>query len=149
SSKGSVPGGQIIALNGEAGLQSMLLRGGIHLGYWRWQYAVHKTRLVTISQGKIAYVYARDGEPLPPSQTLGQHVACDNFQNAKAFLVGAGGAPHRGQRGRQRPILREGVYAITPALFVVIAEDHVFALPATQSRQEAAAIEQYRQQLAE
>ena len=32
SSKGSVPGGQIIALNGEAGFQSTLLRGGVHLG---------------------------------------------------------------------------------------------------------------------
>ena len=67
-----MPEGQIIALNGEAGYQAELLRGGIHFGYWRWQYRVHKVRLVTISQGKIGYVYARDGEPLPPSQTLGQ-----------------------------------------------------------------------------
>ena len=63
--------GQIIALDGEAGYQAELLRGGMHFGYWRWQYRVHKVRLVTISQGKIGYVYARDGEPLPPSQTLG------------------------------------------------------------------------------
>jgi uncharacterized membrane protein YqiK len=152
SGKGSVSGGQIIALNGEAGFQATLLRGGIHLGYWRWQYSVHKSRLVTISQGKLGYVYARDGEPLPPSQTLGQQIQCDNFQNAKAFLVGHGNAHSsvvRGQRGRQRSILREGVYAINPALFVVITDDHVFALPATQSKQEAIAIEQYRRELAE
>jgi uncharacterized membrane protein YqiK len=151
SGKGSVPGGQIIALGGEAGFQAELLRGGVHLGYWRWQYSVHKARLVTISQGKIAYVYARDGEPLPPSQTLGKHVECNNFQDAQAFLAGAkqdDGAVVRGQRGRQRAILREGVYAINPALFVVITEDHVFALPATQSRQESATIEQYREDLA-
>ena len=30
--------------------------------------------LVTIPQGKIGYVYARDGKPLPPSQTLGSVV---------------------------------------------------------------------------
>ena len=34
----------------------------------------------------------------------------------------------RGQRGRQRAILREGVYAINPALFVVITEDAVYRL---------------------
>src|SRR4051812_39642345 len=41
SSGGSVPEGGIIALNGEAGYQSELLRGGLHFGYWRWQYRIH------------------------------------------------------------------------------------------------------------
>ena len=36
-----------------------------------------------------------------------------------------------GQRGRQRAILREGVYAINLALFVVITEDTVYRLPST------------------
>ena len=103
--------GQIIALGGEAGYQAALLRGGVHLGLWRWQYAVHKVRLVTISEGKIGYVYARDGEPLPSSQTLGRVVDCNNFQDAAAFL--SGDVP--GQRGRQRAVLREGVYAINLA----------------------------------
>jgi len=89
SSSGSVPEGGIIALNGEAGYQAALLRGGIHLGLWRWQYAVHKVRLVNISEGKIGYVYARDGQPLPSSQTLGRVVECNNFQDAEAFLNGA------------------------------------------------------------
>ena len=31
-------------------------------------------------------VYARDGEALPPSQTLGRVVECNNFQDAAAFL---------------------------------------------------------------
>ena len=88
SPKGSVPEGRIIALNGEAGFQADVLRGGLHFGLWRWQYRIHKVPLVTVPQGKIGYVYARDGEPLPPSQTLGQVVACNNFQDARAFLVG-------------------------------------------------------------
>src|SRR2546426_9671664 len=50
SSGGSVPEGRIIALNDEAGYQAGLLRGGIHLNLWRWQYAVHKVRLVNISE---------------------------------------------------------------------------------------------------
>lgn len=147
SFSGSVGDGEIIALNGEAGYQAELLRGGIHFGYWRWQYCVHKVRLVTISQGKIGYVYARDGEPLPPGQTLAQRVDCNNFQNARAFLAGTtleDGRVCCGQRGRQRTILREGVYAVNPALFVVISEDHVFALPSIQSRPELRTIEQYR-----
>ncbi len=130
SSNGSVPEGRIIALNEEAGYQADLLRGGIHFGLWRWQYRVHKLPLVTIPQSKIGYVYARDGEPLPPSQTLSRVVDCNNFQDARSFL----GSPDeeasiaRGQRGRQRSILREGVYAINPALFVVITEDAVYRL---------------------
>jgi uncharacterized membrane protein YqiK len=132
SGKGSVPEGTIIALNGEAGFQADLLRGGMHFGLWRWQYRVHKAPLVTIPQGKIGYVYARDGESLQPSQTLGRIVpSCNHFQDARTFLnrTGADGADNqRGQRGRQRAVLREGVYAINPALFVVIAEDAVYRL---------------------
>jgi predicted Zn finger-like uncharacterized protein len=124
---GSVPEGTIIALGGEAGFQADLLRGGLHFGLWRWQYRVHKAPLVTIPQGKIGYVYARDGESLAPSQTLGRVVPCNNFQDARAFL-GAESEAVRGQRGRQRAILREGVYAINPALFVVITEDAVYRL---------------------
>src|SRR5262249_57935022 len=132
SASGSVPEGQILALNGDAGLQAELLRGGLHFGLWRWQYRVHKVPLVTIRQGRIGYVYARDGEPLPPSQTLGRIVACNNFQDARAFLRNAASSAQgalRGQRGRQRAILREGVYAINPPLFVVITEHAVSSLP--------------------
>jgi hypothetical protein len=131
SSGGSVPEGSIIALAGEAGFQADLLRGGLHFGLWRWQYRVHKVPLVTIPQGKIGYVYARDGESLPPSQTLGRVVACNNFQDARTFLgepAEEGAASERGQRGRQRAILREGVYAINPALFVIITENAVYHL---------------------
>ncbi len=109
--------GRIIALNGEAGYQVEVLRGGIHFGLWRWKYRIHRVGLVTVPQGQLAYVYARDGEPLPPSQTLGRVVPCNNFQDARAFLIGtplpesapAGESAYIpvGQRGRQRAILRE------------------------------------------
>ena len=132
SPRGSVTEGRIVSLEGEAGLQVDVLRGGLHFGYWAWQYRVHRVRLVTVPQGKIAYAYARDGESLAPSQTLGRFVpACNNFQDSRAFLVGErqGDAdPAIGQRGRQRQILREGVYAINFGLFVVIAEDQVYRL---------------------
>lgn len=139
SSEGSVPEGRIMALDREAGLQAELLRGGIHFGYWVWQYKIHKVGLVTVPQGKIGYVYARDGEPLAPSQTLGKVVSCNNFQDARAFLIGEARADdvpaERGQRGRQRAVLREGVYAINVALFVVLTEDRVYYLD-NQGRRE-------------
>lgn len=132
SARGSVPEGGILALNGEAGFQAELLRGGLHFGLWRWQYRIHRVPLVTVPQGKIGYVYARDGEPLLPSQTLGQVVDCNNFQDARAFLIGAASGPDQspaiGQRGRQRAILREGVYAINLAQFLVITEEAVYRL---------------------
>lgn len=132
SSKGSVPEGGIIALNGEAGFQAEVLRGGMHFGLWRWQYRIHRVPLVTVPQGKIGYVYARDGEPLAPSQTLGCVIPCNNFQDARGFLVGEQVGPDQervtGQRGRQRAILREGVYAINQALFYVLTEDTVYRL---------------------
>jgi len=53
SMKGSVPEGRIIALDGEAGIQSEILRGGLHFGLWRWQYRIHKVPLVSVPQGKI------------------------------------------------------------------------------------------------
>ena len=116
SRRGSVKEGHIIAPNGEAGYQVDLLRGGVHLFLGRWQCRIHKTPLVTIPQGKSRYVYARDGDALQAGQTLARTVECNNFQDAAAFLA-------KGQRGRQRAILREGVYAINLALFVVITED--------------------------
>src|SRR5262249_37046179 len=132
SVKGSVPEGRIIALDGEAGCQAEVLRGGMHFGFWRWQYRIHRLPLVAIAQGKIGYVYARDGEALLPSQTLAQVIACNNFQDARGFLGGEPVGPDRepvlGQRGRQRAILREGVYAINLALLTIVTEETVYRL---------------------
>lgn len=140
SGKGSVPEGRILALDGEAGYQSELLRGGLHFWLWRWQYRVHKMPLVTVPQGKIGYVYARDGRALSPSQTLSQVVESNNFQDARKFL-GSGG-----QRGRQRAILREGVYAINLAQFVVIAEDGVYHME-LQGKQELERVVAWQKEL--
>jgi uncharacterized membrane protein YqiK len=151
SRKGSVPEGRIIALDGEAGYQADLLRGGLHFGLWRWQYRVHKVSLVTIPQGQIGYVYARDGDPLPPSQTLARVAPCNNFQDARAFLGETADTerPSAGQRGRQRGVLREGVYAINPALFVVITEDAVYHLHHLLDHREAQAVTSWHQKLKE
>jgi uncharacterized membrane protein YqiK len=142
SPNGSVGDGRIIALGGEAGYQSRILRGGLHFRMWRWQYKVHRTPLVTIPQGKIGYVYARDGISLEPSQTLGKIVEANHFQDANTFLRGGG------QRGRQREILREGVYAINLALFVVLTEDSIYHLD-VGNKQEIAQILTWQKELRE
>lgn len=132
SRHGSLREGRIIARQGEAGFQTRLLRGGLHFGLYPWQYKVHKTPLVVIGEGKMGYVYARDGQPLEPDQTLGRNVPCNHFQDADSFLS------QGGQRGRQRGVLREGVYALNLTLFVVITEEAVYSGPVRDQH------EQYR-----
>jgi uncharacterized membrane protein YqiK len=127
STRGSLCEGRIIALNREAGFQADILRGGIHFGYYPWQYRIHRQPLVTVGEGRLAYVYARDGKPLLATQTLGRVVECNSFQDARAFLETGG------ERGRQRAILREGVFAINTALFVVITEDTVYSGPVLEA----------------
>jgi uncharacterized membrane protein YqiK len=117
----SVKGG-FIALDGEAGYQPDVLRGGLHF-LMPIQYQVHIAPLVTIAQGKIGYIFARDGEPLSPMQTLASNVTANNFQDVAGFLK------NNGQKGPQRQILREGTYTINLAQFVVITEERVYYLP--------------------
>jgi len=128
SLKGSIKSG-FIALHGEAGYQPNVLRGGIHL-LVPFQYNVHTVRLITVPQGRISYIFARDGMPLESGQTLAQFTECSNFQDVAAFLANGG------QRGPQRQILREGTYAINLAQFVVITQDEVLSL--LMSRDEVA-----------
>ncbi len=114
---------QIIALHGEAGYQPEVLRGGIHFKT-PLMYKVHKCSLVTIPQGQIAYVFARDGKPLEPTQTLGKIVPeGNNFQNTREFLINGG------QKGPQRGMVREGTYAFNLAQFMIITEDKLYYLP--------------------
>src|SRR4051812_40395552 len=79
SLRGSVTTG-LIALNGEAGFQPELLRGGLHY-LFPIQYRVHSMELVTIAQGKIGYVFARDGRTLGPTQVLASNVQANTFQD--------------------------------------------------------------------
>ena len=47
----SLPPGEIIALNGEAGFQADTLPPGLHFGYWKWQYSVQRMPMVVVPQG--------------------------------------------------------------------------------------------------
>ncbi|MFZ5910165.1 MAG: SPFH domain-containing protein [Chloroflexota bacterium] len=130
SGRGSVKSG-LIALNGEAGYQPRILRGGLHY-LMPIQYVVHTMPLVTISQGKIGYVFARDGKQLEPAQVLASNAVVQDFQDVESFLKNGG------QRGPQRRILREGTYAINLVQFIVITEERIYTI--SLSKEEAETI---------
>ncbi|HNX95169.1 MAG TPA: SPFH domain-containing protein [Holophaga sp.] len=125
SGRGSVEKG-LIALNGEAGFQPDVLRGGWHL-FIPFVYRIHRMPLVTIPQGKIGYVFVRDGQDLPATQALASNVKANDFQSVRIFLQNGG------QKGPQRQILREGTYAVNLAQFVVLTEDQMYYLPLDRS----------------
>ncbi|BAV45441.1 Uncharacterized protein MLTONO_0538 [Mesorhizobium loti] len=127
SFRGSVSNG-FIALNREAGYQPEVVRGGLHF-FMPFQYSMHRANLVTIPQGQIGYVFARDGKPLPPTQTLASNTEADDFQDVRGFLEKSG------QKGPQRKILREGTYAINLAQFVVLTAQSIYAINLSSSEQ--------------
>ncbi|MEI9904329.1 MAG: hypothetical protein WDN06_10380 [Asticcacaulis sp.] len=125
SAKGSVTSG-LIALKGEAGFQPRVLRGGYHF-FFPFQFRLHVQPLVTIPQGQVGYVFARDGIALEATQTLARNVEATDYEDARHFLEAGG------QKGPQRKILREGTYAINLAQFVIIAHDQIYGIKLDQN----------------
>ncbi|HWX20215.1 MAG TPA: flotillin family protein [Candidatus Binatia bacterium] len=112
-----LPPGRLVALAGESGYQADTLAPGLHFGYFRWQYRILKMPVTVVSQGEIALVVAADGASIPSERILGKVVDCDNFQDARKFLVNGG------EKGRQLGVLTAGTYRINRALFTVITSD--------------------------
>jgi uncharacterized membrane protein YqiK len=117
---GSIRDG-FIARSGEAGFQPEVVRGGYHF-FIPFQYRVHRAPLVTIPQGQIGYVFARDGVALAPTQTLASNIQANDFEDVRGFLTNGG------QKGPQRKILREGTYALNLAQFVVLTSEQTYAI---------------------
>lgn len=110
----ALPPGRLIALHGEAGAQAQLLSPGWYFGYWPWKTKVEKVALVDVPSGQVALVIAKDGAPIAAERVLGREVACDDFQDAEAFLRAGG------EKGRQLHLLTTGRYRINPAIFEVV-----------------------------
>ena len=110
----TLPDGTLIALNGEAGVQADTLAPGLHFLYWPWQYAVQIQKFITIQQGKVGVVEARDGKPLKDGRVLAKQVDSDSFQDARKFLLNGG------NRGPQINIITPGTYRINTGLFRVL-----------------------------
>ncbi len=112
-----LPDGAIIALNGEAGIQAETLAPGLHWGLWPWQYSVSIRSFLTIKQGKLGVVEARDGKPLSGGRVLAKLVECNSYQDARAFIQNGG------ERGPQIAIIPPGTYRINTRLFDVSEAD--------------------------
>ncbi|MGO8701199.1 MAG: SPFH domain-containing protein [Limisphaerales bacterium] len=110
----SLEPGDLVALNGEAGYQVDILAPGLHFGLWRWQYRVLKVPVTVVPQGEIGLVIAASGAAMPADRILGKVVECDNFQDARKFLLNGG------EKGRQLGILTAGTYRINTAIFQVV-----------------------------
>lgn len=110
----SLPPGQRIALNGEAGWQAQTLTTGIHFHYWFWLYEIRRQPIIRIAPEQIGLVVANDGLPIPKERMLGKAVDCKDFQDGYAFLN------YKGERGRQLAILTAGDYGINTELFTLI-----------------------------
>lgn len=82
---------------GERGLQMTVVPPGA----WRINtllFTVRLERMTVIEPGKIGIVEARDGRPLTGGRVIGRTVACDSFQDARAFMAGGG---ERGSRKKK------------------------------------------------
>ena len=139
SASGSVHRG-LLALEGEAGFQPDLRRGGFHF-FAPFQYRLHINPMVSVTQGRIGYVFSRDGADLPAGQTLADNARASDFLDVRNFLL------NEGQKGPQRKILREGTHIINPALFVVMTAEATYSL--ALNTQETEYYEKMREVLSE
>jgi uncharacterized membrane protein YqiK len=114
----SLPPDRLIALNGEAGYQAETLAPGIHLWKFPWMFNIRKVPVTVIPQGEIGLIVAADGASIPQERILGKVVDCDDFQDARKFLLNGG------EKGRQLGILTAGAYRINTALFTVITRQN-------------------------
>jgi uncharacterized membrane protein YqiK len=119
----SLPDGRIVALNGEAGYQADTLSPGLHIGLWPWQYTVDLVKFFTVPQNKIGCVEACDGKPLSSGRIIARQVACDSFQDARAFLQNGG------ERGSQMDVIPPGTYRINSLLFSITLMDAISIAP--------------------
>lgn len=103
--------GQIVALNGEAGLQADTLAPGVHFWYWPWQYQIMFQKFITIPGGYVGVAEARGGEAMSNGRVLAKRVDCDSFQNVRMFLENGG------ERGPQITVIPPGTYRINTAFF--------------------------------
>jgi uncharacterized membrane protein YqiK len=118
-----LPPGKIVALNGEAGIQADTLAPGLHIGLWPWQYDVKFEELFVVPPGKIGLIESCDGQPLPDGRIIGRQVACDNFQDARAFLLAGG------ERGAQMSIIPPGSWRINTLVFAGHIEEMTVVPP--------------------
>lgn len=114
-------GGQLVALNGEAGYQADLLMPGLRFKVWP-VYKVRRFPWVQVPPNQIGLVIGQVGAALPTgAKSAAYRPEFGNFADVRTFLS------YGGQRGVQRPVLPPGTTApIHPVGFVVLTSDATF-----------------------
>ena len=107
-----MPEGQIIARNGQIGIQANMLMPGL---YWRfplvWKHEMFP--ITEINPDQVGLIESVDGNSLPKGRLLGDEVDCNSFQDASMFYKNGG------FKGPQVAILRPGRYRINTKAFRV------------------------------
>jgi hypothetical protein len=122
---GALPEGRIVAVNGENGPQARILPPGLHIEpLINVMYSVDTDRPeVSIPQGKVGLLTAKDGAPLRAGQAYADPFSKDRASlmiNDAGYFLRNGG-----QRGPQSTVLTAGRYRLNRYLWDVDTADAV------------------------
>lgn len=117
-------GDNLVAFNGEAGYQEVLLPPGLRLSWWPFNHVI-KCPVVQVQAGEIGVVIAQVGKPLDiGAKSAIYKEEFGDFTGIDGFINGGG------QKGVQRPVLRPGTTApIHPIGFLVLTPSQVYGVP--------------------
>lgn len=106
--------GAIFAQDGEQGRQARILGPGWHFGYWPFLYEVERQPVFQVPAGKLGFVTARDGAPLPTGVTFAR-----KWDDTTAMLTPERFLAEGGQKGDQLTVLSPGSYRYNPSLHLI------------------------------
>ena len=121
----SLPDGQILAFNGEAGYQAKLLKPGVHIVFWAL-YRVKKCPLVQTTARGGGVIMSQIGTDLPTGAKTAEarELTIDNFTDPKTFL------DKGGQKGIQRIMIGpSSTRIIHPIAFLVKTTKKTYGEP--------------------
>lgn len=106
-----MPPGAIIARNGEQGPQARILGPGWHFGFIPGLYDVEEVDVALIDPGKLGFISAEDGQPLPAGEIYAKPwESTTELLDPETFLAKGG------KRGPQATVLTPGTYRYNPRL---------------------------------
>jgi regulator of protease activity HflC (stomatin/prohibitin superfamily) len=106
-----LPPGHIVARAGEQGPQATILGPGWHFGFIPFLYEVREVPVAVIEHGKLGFVTAKDGAPLPADETFAKR-----WESVTEMLDPITFLAKGGQRGPQLTVLTPSTYRYNPML---------------------------------
>ncbi len=109
---GSLPEGNVLAVNGENGVQAQILAPGWNVK-WKWQYNVTRIKMIEIETGSVGLIQAADGRSLPAGAIYAPEWDEPKKMLDAEYFLGQG----KGYKGPQLSVLSPGRYRINTRLF--------------------------------